>query len=641
MLFGKVDELKYLESLSKEYPTIQAVSTEIINLNAILNLPKGTEHFISDIHGEDEAFCHILNNASGVIREKVDRLFEKTVSSALRTELCTLVYYPERKIEEIRKTEEDMEEWYKLNLYRMIEVCRLCASKYTRSKVRKALPADFEYIIDELLHTDYSEKDKQRYYENIISTIIRLQRADAFLIALANVIKRLVVDRLHIVGDIFDRGPHADVILERLLSHHAVDVQWGNHDILWMGAAAGSEACIANVLNISTKYDNIDFVENAYGINLRPLAMFSGEAYGADGKLLKRMHKAIAVIQFKLEGQIIRRHPEYGMEDRLLLDKIDFEHKTVRIGKKNYPMKDCDFPTVDPADPYALSREERAVMDRLRISFTQNEKLQRHVRFLFSQGSMYKVFNGNLIFHGCVPMTPEGGLYEYHIGNVTLKGREFFDYADSFARKTYYAPDGAEEKREGLDFLWYLWCGRNSPLFGRDRMATFERMFLEDEKTWEEKKNPYYDLTESKETCVKVLLDFGLKDTYSHIINGHIPVRAKQGEEPVKGGGKLIMIDGGFCRAYQGKTGIAGYTLFYNSYGIRLVSHEPFDGLADAVKYNKDILSTFVVFDTAAERITVDQTDVGRELKSNIEDLTNLLNAYRIGVIKEKKTKKQ
>ncbi len=640
MLFGKVDELKYLEGLSKEYPTIQAVSTEIINLNAILNLPKGTEHFISDIHGEDEAFCHILNNASGVIREKVNRLFEKTVDSSTRTELCTLIYYPERKIEEFKKKEKDMEEWYKINLYRLIEVCRLCASKYTRSKVRKALPADFEYIIDELLHTDYSEKDKQRYYENIISTIIHINRADAFIIALANVIKRLVVDRLHIVGDVFDRGPHADIILERLLSHHAVDVQWGNHDILWMGAAAGSEACIANVLNISTKYDNIDFVENAYGINLRPLAMFSGETYSDEPNLLKRMHKAIAVIQFKLEGQIIRRHPEYDMEDRLLLEKIDFDQKKVKIDKKTYTMKTCDFPTVDPKDPYALTNEEREVMDRLKMSFTQNEKLQRHVRFLFSQGSMYKIFNGNLIFHGCVPLTREGELYEYHIGSATLKGREFFDYADSFARKTYYSAETAPEKQDGLDFLWYLWCGKNSPLFGREKMATFERMFIENQALWEERKNPYYDLTEKKEVCEMVLREFGLKDAYSHIINGHIPVLTKQGEEPVKGGGKLIMIDGGFSRAYQVKTGIAGYTLFYNSYGIRLVSHESFAGLTDAIRYNKDILSTFVVFDTAAQRITVDQTDVGREIKSNIEDLTNLLNAYRIGVIKEKNPKK-
>ncbi len=638
MLFGKVDELKYLESLSKEYPTIQSVCTEIINLKAILGLPKGTEHFISDIHGEDEAFCHILNNASGVIREKVNRLFEKTVASGTRTELCTLIYYPEQKIEEAKKQENDMQEWYKINLYRLIEVCRLCASKYTRSKVRKALPADFEYIIDELLHTNYDEKDKQSYYENIISTIINIDRADAFIIALANVIKRLVVDRLHIAGDIFDRGPHADIILERLISHHSVDIQWGNHDILWMGAAAGSEACIANVLNISTKYGNIDFVENAYGINLRPLALFSRETYRDEADLLKNMHKAIAVIQFKLEGHIISRHPEYGMQGRMLLHKIDYDQKTVDINGTVYALNDTDFPTIDPEDPYALTKEEEEVMSKLRLSFAQSEKLQRHVRFLFSQGSMYKIFNGNLIFHGCVPAAPEGELYEYNLGNAVLRGKEFFDYADSFARKTYYADDRSPEKQNGLDFLWYLWCGSKSPLYGRDKMTAFERMFIDDESAWTEIKDPYYDLIEKKDFCEMILKEFGLEDPYSHIINGHIPVLSREGETPVRGGGKLIMIDGGFCRAYQKKTGIAGYTLFYNSYGIRLVSHEPFSGMADAIRRNKDILSTFVVFDTAAHRITVDQTDVGAELKAKINDLSNLLKAYRIGVIKEKKT---
>jgi fructose-1,6-bisphosphatase III len=639
-MFGKVDEIKYLESLSKEYPTIQSVCTEIINLNAILNLPKGTEHFISDIHGEDEAFCHILNNTSGVIREKVDRLFEKTVSSQMRTELCTLIYYPEQKIEKIKKQESNMEEWYKITLYRLIDVCRLCASKYTRSKVRKALPVDFEYIIDELLHTNYDEKDKQSYYENIVSTIIHINRADAFIIALAGVIKRLVVDRLHIVGDIFDRGPHADIILDRLMCHHAVDIQWGNHDILWMGAAAGSEACIANVLNISTKYNNIDFVENAYGINLRPLALFSKETYKCETDLLKHMHKAIVVMQLKLEGQVIRRHLEYGMDDRLLLDKIDYNNHTICIDGKTYTLNDTDFPTIDPQDPYKLSAQEEDVISKLKVSFAQSEKLQRHVRFLFFQGSMYRICNGNLIFHGCVPVTDEGELYEYYIDGKTLTGKDFFDFADSFARRTYYTSGNTPEKQSGLDFLWYLWCGRNSPLFGRKKMATFERYFLNDETTWEEKKNAYYEWIENTEFCEKVLKEFGLTDPYSHIINGHIPVLTREGENPVRGGGKLIMIDGGFCKAYQGKTGIAGYTLFYNSYGIRLVSHEPFGGMLDAILNNKDILSTFVVFDTTARRITVSETDAGVEIKGKIDDLSNLLQAYRVGVIKEKTGKK-
>ncbi len=639
-MFGKVDEIKYLESLSKEYPTIQAVCTEIINLKAILNLPKGTEHFISDIHGEDEAFCHILNNTSGVIREKVDRLFEKTVSSRQRTGLCTLIYYPEQKIEEAKKQESEMEEWYKITLYRLIEVCRLCASKYTRSKVRKALPPDFEYIIDELLHTNYDEKDKQSYYENIISTIIHIDRADAFITALAGVIKRLVVDRLHIVGDIFDRGPHADIILDRLMCHHAVDIQWGNHDILWMGAAAGSEACIANVLGVSTKYNNIEFLENAYGINLRPLALFSMEAYANETAPVKQMHKAVVVIQLKLEGQLIARHPEYGMEDRLLLDKIDFKNKTVDMEGKAYALWDADFPTIDPGDPYALSAKEAEVIAKLKVSFTQSEKLQRHVRFLFSQGSMYRVCNGNLIFHGCIPATKEGEPVEYKLGNAVLRGKEFLDFADSFARKTYYTPSNTPEKQKGLDFIWYLWCGKKSPLFGREKMATFERCFLRDDTTWEEKKDPYYEWIENREFCEKVLREFGLSNAYSHIINGHIPVLTREGEHPVRGGGKLIMIDGGFCRAYQGKTGIAGYTLFYNSYGIRLVSHEPFAGTQDAILHNRDILSTFVVFDTAARRITVSETDAGMEIKGKIDDLTNLLQAYRVGVIKEKTSKK-
>ncbi len=626
---------QYLELLSTQYPTIQAACTEIINLRAILNLPKGTEHFVSDIHGEDEAFCHILNNASGVIREKVDILYAKTVDSKGRTELCTLIYYPELKIKDIQQEAEDMREWYMITLYRLIEVCRLCASKYTRSKVRKALPKDFEYIIDELLHTNDESVNKQDYYEKIISTIIEIDRADAFIIALANIIKRLAVDRLHVVGDIFDRGPHADVILDRLMTHHAVDIQWGNHDVLWMGAAAGSGACIANVLNISTRYGNIDFVENAYGINLRPLALFAQETYTDDTDLLDHMHKAIAIIQFKLEGQIIRRRPEYGMEDRLLLDQIDFEKMTVRIGNHTYTLNDSDFPTVDPADPYTLTGEEGEVVSQLIYSFRHSEKLQRHVRFLYLQGGMYNVFNGNLLFHGCIPMNADGSFRCFTDGNVSLCGKEFMDYADLAVRQAYYAQDGPE-KRKCQDFVWYLWCGGNSPLFGRDKMTTFERMFVDDKPAWEETKNPYYELVEKQEICEKILAEFGLNGVYSRIVNGHVPVRAKEGEAPVRGGGKLIMIDGGFCRAYQDQTGLAGYTMFYNSYGIRLVSHEPFTGLAEAIRRNKDILSTFVVFDTAEKRITVHETDVGRGLMETISNLTDLLQAYRKGMVKEK-----
>ncbi len=629
-------DFKFLELLSAKYPTIQSACTEIINLKAILNLPKGTEHFMSDIHGEDAAFCHILANASGVIREKIDLLFEKTADGKTRTELCTLIYYPEHKLKEIAKATEDMREWYTITLYRLIEVCRLCASKYTRSKVRKALPKDFEYIIDELLHTNYESGDKQSYYEHIISTIIDIDRADAFVIALSAVIKRLVVDRLHIVGDIFDRGPHADVILDRLISHHSVDIEWGNHDALWMGAAAGSGACIANVLNISTKYGNIDFVENAYGINLRPLALFAQDTYTDDTDLLDHMHKAVALIQFKLEGQVIQRHPEYEMNDRLLLEKIDFDRQTVCIDGQTYALNDSDFPTINPADPYALTREEQDVVSQLVYSFSHSEKLQRHIRFLYSQGSLYQIFNGNLLFHGCIPMTAEGAFYAFPSENGPLAGKAFLDYADALARQAYYSQEGQPEKRLGQDFLWYLWCGRYSPLYGRDKMSTFERMFIDDQTCWEEQKNPYYTFTEESAVCERILAEFGLTDQYSHIINGHVPVRVKAGEGPVRGGGKLLVIDGGFCRAYQEQTGIAGYTMFYNSYGIRIVSHQPFPGLADAIRSNRDILSTFVVFDTAQKRITVAETDVGRRLSQDIRDLTDLLTAYRKGCIKEK-----
>ena len=627
---------KYLELLSLKYPTVQEACTEIINLQAILNLPKGTEHFVSDIHGEADAFCHILNNASGVIREKVDMLFEKTLSSKERTELCTLIYYPERKLENIKKNADDLAEWYRITLYRMIDICRLCASKYTRSKVRKALPKDFEYIIDELLHTSHGDKDKQGYYEHIISTIIEIGRSDAFITALAGVIKRLVVDRLHVVGDVFDRGPHADVILDKLMAHHAVDIQWGNHDILWMGAAAGSAACIACVLNISTKYSNIDFVETAYGINLRPLALFAQETYTDDTDLLDHMHKAIAIIQFKLEGQTIMRHPEYDMDDRLILDKIDFDKMTVLIDGKTYGLNDHDFPTIDPKHPYNLTQEEAEVVSQLIYSFMQSEKLQRHVKFLFSQGSIYLTFNGNLLFHGCIPMTKEGEFYPFDFGGVCRKGKELMDYADALARQGYYAKEGTQARQTGRDFLWYLGCGKRSPLFGRSKIATFERMFIDDKDSWTEVKDPYYHWVEQQDTCEKILHEFELDGKYSHIVNGHVPVRSKDGELPVRGGGKLIVIDGGFCRAYHKQTGIAGYTMFYNSYGIRLVSHEPFPGLSDAVLNNKDILSTYVVFDTAQERITVGETDVGRALQNDIDDLTALLDAYRDGTVKEK-----
>ncbi|RPF48089.1 fructose-1,6-bisphosphatase-3 [Hydrogenoanaerobacterium saccharovorans] len=661
MLHTKQDvlhNLKYLKALAIQYPTEQAASTEIINLQAILNLPKGTEHFMSDLHGEYEAFLHILNNASGVIREKVDLLYEKSLPSKERAVLATLIYYPEEKLKEIKEDSADMEEWYRITLNRLIEICRLVSSKYTRSKVRKALPKDFEYIIDELLHTNYDELNKEKYYENIIETIIDIERADEFIFALCNTIKRLVVDRLHIVGDIFDRGPRADIVMDSLMEHHCVDIQWGNHDVLWMGAAAGSRTCIASVLNNSITYNNLEVVEMGYGINLRPLALFAAEVYGTkdvscfrpklqsaqycnpkDIRLVACMHKAIAVIQFKLEGQIIQRNPGFNMDDRLLLDKIDYEHKTVRIGNKDYKLRDCDFPTVNRENPYELTDEETLLMEQLKFAFRHSEKLQKHVRFLYAKGGLYKCYNGNLLFHGCIPMNTDGSFMEFECDGERLSGRAFMDYTESLARQAFTANAHSPEKLRGKDFMWFLWCGRNSPLFGRDKITTFERLLVDDKTVWEEPKNPYYVHSATEEACVRMLKEFELDYPHSHIINGHVPVRSKDGETPVKANGRLIVIDGGFCRAYQPTTGIAGYTLVFNSYGIRIISHEPFDGARNAIRKNKDILSTSQIYETMQSRIKVSGTDEGQVIKENIEGLRLLLSAYRIGVLKEQHNK--
>lgn len=647
-------DLKYLKMLSHQYPNIQAASTEIINLQAILNLPKGTEHFMSDLHGEYEAFLHIRNNASGVIREKVDLLFSNTISSEERAVLSTLIYYPEEKLKEINDTKKDINEWYRITLNRLLEICRLVSSKYTRSKVRKALPPDFAYIIDELLHTNYDALNKENYYANIISTIIDIDCAEDFIIALCNIIKRLVVDRLHIVGDIYDRGPRADIIMDALMEHHAVDIQWGNHDILWMGAATGSRTCIATVLNNSITYNNLEVIETGYGISLRPLALFANEVYrnvdtscfmpkilksshysSKDIALAGRMHKAMAIILFKLEGQIILRNPQFGMDDRLLLDKINYEDKTITINENIYPLLDCDFPTVDKNNPYRLSEEETELMLQLKAGFERSEKLQNHIRFLYSKGSIYKVFNGNLLFHGCIPLNEDGTLKQFYIDDKVLSGKEFMDYSESVARCGYYAKPTSPQKQFGKDFLWFLWCGKNSPLYGRDKMTTFERLLIKDQKTWLETKDAYYQYANDETTCVRLLKEFGLDGPHCHIINGHVPVKTKEGENPVKAGGKLIVIDGGFCQAYQSTTGIAGYTLIYNSYGIRISSHEPFSGTANAIKSNKDILSTSVIFERADSRIKVEETDVGQQIKATIEDLKRLLAAFRMGYVKE------
>ena len=650
------EELHYLQLLAKQYPTVQAASTEIINLQAILNLPKGTEHFISDIHGEYEAFQHILNSCSGYIKEKLDELFSTTMNRHDRDELATLIYYPEEKLALVNQQEADMDEWYCITLHRLIELCRWVANIYTRSKVRKAITKGYETIIDELLQIRIEDPDKREYYEDIITSIIETGQASGVIKSISETIKRLAVDRLHIVGDIFDRGPRADVVMDELLKHHSVDVQWGNHDILWMGAASGSRTLVATVLSNSIHYNNLDVIETGYGISLRPLSIFANEVYkdcdthrfqvkltGSDSdqytekdKLLSaRMHKAITVILFKLEGQKLIRRPEFGMQDRLLLDKINYETKSICIDGVDHPLEDCNFPTVDPADPYKLTEEENNVIRQLTSSFRHSEKLQKHVRFLYSKGGLYKVYNGNLLFHGCIPMTSDGKLQTFTIGGKERSGREFLDYAETVARKAYYDKVGSEERQFGMDFLWWLWAGRNSPIFGRDRMTTFERRMIKDESVWTEAKNPYYTLYNDPDVCDMLLQEFGLSGPHSHIINGHVPVKAKKGESPIKGGGRLLVIDGGFCKAYQSTSGIAGYTLICNSRCSRMVSHQPFAGRYEAIHRNHDIANDTEVFEINEKRVKVAMTDQGDELQRQVKELRRLLDAYRCGAVKE------
>ena len=648
--------LRYLQMLSRQYPTVQAASSEIINLQAILNLPKGTEHFISDVHGEYEAFLHIMNSASGVVREKVDELFSSSVSKAERDQLATLIYYPEEKLAQVARETKDMEEWYRITLHRLIDICRMVTSKYTRSKVRKAMPKEYAYIIDELINTNYEYHNKRSNYENIISTIIDIDRAEDFIVAVCELIKRMVVDHLHIVGDMFDRGPRADIIMDYLTEYHSVDIQWGNHDVLWMGAATGSRTLVATVLSNSIHYNNLEVIETGYGISLRPLALFANEFYKdvdcscfkakfagddannyteKDKALAARMHKAITIILFKLEGQKILRHPEFGMEDRLLLDKIDYEKKSIVIDGVEYQLSDTDFPTVDRSNPYELSPEEDEVINQLTNSFQRSEKLQRHVRFLYSKGGLYKIYNGNLLLHGCIPLTPEGELLTFRADGKILSGRAFLDYAEAVARQGYYAKPGSEERQYGMDYLWFLWCGRGSPVFGRDRMTTFERRLIKDESSWAEPKNAYYTFYNDPAVCERLLREFGLEGPHCHIINGHVPVKSRKGESPIKGGGKLIVIDGGFCRAYQPTTGIAGYTLIYNSESMRIVSHEPFEGRENAIRENRDILSSSVVFERMDDKVKIRSTDIGSELQHQVDDLKALLAAYRSGLVKE------
>lgn len=625
------EEKKYLRLLAEKYPTKQCVCREIINRNAILNLPKGTEHFMSDLHGEYEAFYHILNNCSGVIREKVDRLFGDIMSAAERQEICTLIYYPREKIRMLHKERELTPDWYRLILSQLIEVAKLLSSKYTRSKVRKAMPEDFSYIIDELLHVQKDEDDNQvLYHKKIIDTILNIENADEFIVALAGLIKRLAVDHLHIVGDIFDRGANADKILDLLMSHHSLDIEWGNHDILWMGAAAGSKACIANVIRNNLRYQNTEILENGYGISLRHLTLFAMNHYEGDNPIRKAW-KAISVIMFKIEGMIIREHPEYEMENRLLLDKVDQERKVLILDGKEYEMRDADFPTVDPEDPYQLTEEEAEIMKELKTDFLNSIRLQRQIRFLYERGSMYRIYNENLLYHGCVPMDEEGNFQGVTMDGVTYQGKVYLDYADKVARHAF----SRRRTRWDLDFMWYLWCGRLSPLCGR-LLKTFERTYLVDESTWEEPSNPYYKFYEQEKTCNMILREFGLYSGLSHIINGHTPVRTVEGESPIRAGGRLLVIDGGFCTDYHEKTGIAGYTLIYNSHGLRIMAHQPFETIYKAMKENVDIESESQLVETEKARVMVSDTDIGKEIREYISDLELLLQGYRNGEIKER-----
>ncbi len=626
------EEKKYLKLLAEKYPSIQAVCREIINLNAILNLPKGTEHFMSDIHGEFEAFCHILNNCSGVIREKVDRIFGEKLSDTEREEICTLIYYPIEKLELIKQEQDVTDDWYRMILSELIEIAKMLSSKYTRSKVRKAMPQDFAYIIDELLHVQKDEDDNQvRYHQEILNTIIQIDSADEFIIALSGLIKRLAVDHLHIVGDIYDRGPYADKILDLLMNHHSLDIQWGNHDILWMGAVAGSKACIANVIRNNIKYHNTTILESGYGISLRNLALFAERTY-KNKETMDAALKAISVILFKLEGEVIERHPEYQMEERRLLHKMDIEAGTVEIEGKIYDLNDNDFPTIDKEAPYKLSQEEAQIMEELKAAFSNSQRLRAHIEFLYEKGNMYRKYNNNLLFHGCVPLDESGNFEGVELNGKIYKGRNYYDYAEKVARRAYFG----NPNKSDLDFMWYLWCGNKSPLFGRV-IKTFERTFVCDRESWKEENNAYYRFYHLEKTCNMILREFGLYSPMSHIINGHTPVKTGNGEQPIRANGKLMVIDGGFCKDYHETTGIAGYTLIYNSHGLRLKAHQPFESVYKALRENKDIESSSEMIETEAFRVMVKDTDSGQRIRNDILDLEKLLRAYREGEIEIKR----
>ena len=648
-------DLRYLQLLARCFPTIADASTEIINLEAILNLPKGTEHFLSDLHGEDQAFDHVLRNASGAVKRKVNEIFSNTLRDQEKKDLCTLIYYPEEKLELVREKERDLDDWYRVTLNQLVRVCRNVSSKYTRSKVRKALPKEFSYIIQELLHESTVEPNKSAYVDQIIRTIISTGRADDFIIALANLIQRLTIDLLHVIGDIYDRGPGAHLIMDILCDYHNFDIQWGNHDLLWMGAAAGNRACVANVIRMCLRFGNMATLEDGYGINLLPLATFAMEVYGDDPctlflpqtkfadngmdekteHLVAQMHKAMTILQFKLEGEIIRRRPEFGMDDRLLLNHLDLRQGTVEVEGKAYPLADTHFPTVDPADPYRLTEGEQELIEKISHSFECSEKLKKHMRCFFRHGSMYQVCNSNLLFHASIPMNADGSFKQVRIFDQEYAGKALLDKVDQLVREAYFKTGEPEELSFASDYLWYLWCGPDSPLFDKSKMATFERAFIADAETHKEEKGAYYALRTEEEICDKILDEFDVVGEHRHIINGHVPVRSVKGENPIKANGKMLVIDGGFSRPYHSQTGIAGYTLVYHSRGFQLVQHEPFESRAKAIEEGLDIKSTLIMVELSAHRQMVKDTDQGAELRSQIKELEKLLYAYRNGSIKE------
>ena len=646
------DKKKYLKLLSKEYKNINEVTEEIINLQAILNLPKGTELFLSDIHGEYAPFEHILNNGAGIIKSKIDYVFGNTISKKERATLATLIYYPEEKLRLIKKEETDLNEWYSITLYRLVEIAKKVSSKYTRSKVRKAITNGFEYVIDELLNSQAgNEKDKETYYKAIISTIIRLNQAEKFIIAISNLIKRMAIDHLHIIGDIYDRGPNPNLVIEKLQKFHSIDIQWGNHDILWMGATCGNQASIATVIRICARYNNIGILEDAYGINIRPLSTFAMETYKNDDcknfypkvfdenkydesdKInIAKIHKAITIIQFKLEGQLIKKHPEYNLNNRLLLDKINFKKGYIILEGKKYEINDNNFPTLNKEDVYELTIEEKEIIERLSESFKNSLKLNEHIGFLYKKGELYTIFNNNLLFHACIPMTEKGEFQNVDFLGEKLNGKAYLDAVNEAVNKIWINKDNIDKNM--IDLMWYLWISPESPFFGKSKMATFESYFVKDKEMSKEQKNPYYTLTNKEEICNKILKEFGLNENESHIVNGHVPVKAKEGESPIRGNGKLLVIDGGFAKSYHKKTGNAGYVLTYNSNGLLLSQNKPFESVEDTVKEEKDIISEIIVKKKGIVRKTVSDTDIGSKLKDEIRDLEELLKYYETGELK-------